>query len=339
MNSKQQPLASLGFQPQPRDIALLRDLFASRLLSLAHVAAFHFAGSAEAARKRLDILKEAGWIAQRPRLAVGTPAIYHLARGGFVALQEHDALRGYPFSSWKDMEDRAKVSDSTVRHELAVMDVKAAFRRAIRARAGCEELEFVTWPKLCEIYSEKPETLDGSGLKMRRTAPDGFLRLLLQPQEPEGFCYFEVDMGTEVRPELVLKLCGYQDFYEFQGGLAPRFGKPKTAYADFPFLVLFVAQSAAQRNTMLEHITRSRLVKMPWRALAAARDDVERDALGAIWISAGAYGKHLRDSRFDPHDFRTRGREVTRDEFVETHVPKQSLWAKKNAQPGVARVA
>ena len=44
---------------QPRDIELLRDLFGSRVMTLAHITALHFSRKAEAAKKRLQKLKAA----------------------------------------------------------------------------------------------------------------------------------------------------------------------------------------------------------------------------------------------------------------------------------------
>jgi len=52
---------------QPRDLVLLRGLFESRVMTTDHAAALYFDGKGEAAKKRLQKLKSAGFIAERPR--------------------------------------------------------------------------------------------------------------------------------------------------------------------------------------------------------------------------------------------------------------------------------
>ena len=66
-------------QLQARDLALLKGLFESRLMTLAHVTAIHFEGAAEAAKKRVQKLKASGYLAERPRRAYD-PSILHLTR-------------------------------------------------------------------------------------------------------------------------------------------------------------------------------------------------------------------------------------------------------------------
>jgi len=52
--------AHLGVQLQPRDFELLRGLFESRVMTLAHVSALYFDGKREMAKKRVQKLKAAG---------------------------------------------------------------------------------------------------------------------------------------------------------------------------------------------------------------------------------------------------------------------------------------
>lgn len=54
---------------QDRDNALLRGLFESRVMTSKHVATLYFEGRAEAAKKRLQKLKTAGFVKERPRRA------------------------------------------------------------------------------------------------------------------------------------------------------------------------------------------------------------------------------------------------------------------------------
>lgn len=83
-----------GLALQPRDLALLRDLFESRLMTTAHVAAIHFDGRGEAAKKRLQKLKVANLVTMRPRRA-SEPAVYFLTKKAIALLRTHRILAEY----------------------------------------------------------------------------------------------------------------------------------------------------------------------------------------------------------------------------------------------------
>jgi hypothetical protein len=68
---------------QDRDIALLRGLFECRVMTKDHVTALYFEGKGEAAKKRLQKLKAAKLISERPRRAF-EPSILFLTRDGLV---------------------------------------------------------------------------------------------------------------------------------------------------------------------------------------------------------------------------------------------------------------
>lgn len=57
-----------ALQLQDRDFAVLRGLFESRVMTTEHATALYFDGKVEAAKKRLQKLKTAGFITERPRL-------------------------------------------------------------------------------------------------------------------------------------------------------------------------------------------------------------------------------------------------------------------------------
>ena len=59
--------ASVTIELQDRDVALLRGLFEARVMTLGHIATFHFDGRMEAATKRVQKLKRAGILHERPR--------------------------------------------------------------------------------------------------------------------------------------------------------------------------------------------------------------------------------------------------------------------------------
>lgn len=144
-----------SIQLQDRDLAMLRGLFECRIMTLAHAAAIHFDGRKEYAKKRIQKLKCAGLVGERPRRA-NEPSILYLAKAGLLLLQEHGVLAEYPQFSLPALLRRANVSERTVRHELSVMDVKAAFHAAVRGSATLSIAEFGTWPRLYEFGARHP---------------------------------------------------------------------------------------------------------------------------------------------------------------------------------------
>jgi len=58
-----------GIDLQGRDLALLRGLFECRVMTPGHAAKLYFDGKPEATKKRLQKLKAAGLIGERPRRA------------------------------------------------------------------------------------------------------------------------------------------------------------------------------------------------------------------------------------------------------------------------------
>ena len=74
----------LGIALQERDLEILRGLFDSRVLTLSHIARLYFEGREEAAKKRVQKLKSAGFITERPRRAY-EPAVLYLTKGLSIA--------------------------------------------------------------------------------------------------------------------------------------------------------------------------------------------------------------------------------------------------------------
>src|SRR5436190_23974604 len=107
---------------QERDIAFLRGLFECRVMTTEHVASLYFNGHAEMAKKRLQKLKSAGLLTERPRKQF-EPSILFLTGKGITTLRDYGILELYPQFDTATLTRRARVSDITLRHELAVMDV------------------------------------------------------------------------------------------------------------------------------------------------------------------------------------------------------------------------
>src|SRR5438046_3332812 len=115
-------MQSSSISLRDRDVALLRGLFECRVMTTDHAAALYFDGKDEAAKKRLQKLKAAGFVSERPRRAF-EPSILFLTRRGLTLLQEQGVLAQYPTFDLPALDRRARVSDLTIRHELEVMDV------------------------------------------------------------------------------------------------------------------------------------------------------------------------------------------------------------------------
>lgn len=240
-----------GVIPQDRDISLLRGLYESRIMTRQHIAVLFFEGKADAAKKRVQKLIRARYITERPRKPYES-AILYLAKAGYDTLDKAGVLKDYPVQGWKSFQKRVQVSDRTINHELAVMDIKASMTEAIREQPHLQLVEFATWPKLYEFRAKKPVTSNGITRQQEiLMKPDGFLRIHEQDDEglAEHVFFLEVDQGTETLRQLVSKAIGYRDYYR-RGGFAERCGYDPKNPAECPFRVLLVVQSEARRQNL-----------------------------------------------------------------------------------------
>jgi hypothetical protein len=218
---------------QDRDLLILRGLFEARVMTAEHVAAIYFEGRYEAARKRLQKLKAAGYVGERPR-RVYDPAVLFLTRKAFEVLCETGTISDLPRMSWPSLEKRVRVSELTLRHELEVQDVRAAFHLATNKTDGVEIAEFSTWPVLYQFEAFTP---DGEAVTVK---PDGFIRIHELSPEGETFeqmFFLEVDRSTETQNTLLTRALCYRDYYQ-RGGFAVRCGYSPQAFNRVPFRVL-----------------------------------------------------------------------------------------------------
>lgn len=300
------PVLRRSVEVQERDVSLLRDLFVSRLMTLAHVAALHFHGRTEAAKKRVQKLKAAGLIGERPRRA-RDPGILFLAKAGFDLLHDHGQLLEFPSLSWPAFERRSRVSELTLRHELAVMDVKSALAPAIGKTSGTSLIEFSTWPILHQFDVRLP----GRGHATEtRVKPDGLIRVEERTGNTEVYehaFYLEVDRGTETLDTLGHRALCYREHYA-SGGYAVACGASRTAYDDYPFRVLMVFPSEVRRNNVTEQLL-SCTPPIETQVWLAVMGDVATDPLGAIWIRPRDYRESMG----------VRASEVVRHARIGTH--------------------
>jgi hypothetical protein len=313
---------------QERDLDVLQGLFESRLMTLTHVTRLFFNGHSEAAKKRIQRLKEDRYIRERAR-RVYQPSILHLSRRAFATLSERGRLSEYPQFAWNQLEDRAKVSELTLKHELQVLDVKTAFSCAVKSTAHYELIEFSTWPLLYQFWAAQP-VLPGAYQGARvLIKPDGFVHLHEEaPGEDlfEHFLFLEVDRSTEFRETLARRAFGYQDFYR-QGGLAVRYGATQEAYREFPFRVLMVFLTEERRNNMAERLLQNDppALTMVWLTTFS---EVIADPLGAIWMRPVDYREITKGTHYDPSRPRTGAyrREPARERLVAAELKKLRLF-------------
>lgn len=325
--------ARAGIELQARDLALFRALFESRLLTLDHIARLHFDNQYEAAKKRTQRLKADRFLRERPR-RVYEPSILHLSHRAFDELLRRGHLKDYPPYAWNQLEDRARVSDLTLRHELAVLEVKTALSCAVRTTSHLELLEFSTWPALYQFEAAQPPR--GGAYRSARVLvkPDGFVRLYehTDHEQFEHFFFLEVDRSTEPRETLALRSYGYQDYYR-RGGLALRYGHTPEDYKDFPFRVLIVLPNDERRNNMAERLLQNTppVLTMVW---LTTYPKITTDPLGAIWMRPVDYREITKGTLYDPSRPRTGAyrRDPAREAMVAEELTKRRLFEKEEAE-------
>ena len=316
------PGSTASFSLQDRDLALLRDLFESRVMTSAHATDLHFDGHKEAAKKRLQKLKAAGLINERPRRAY-EPAVLYLAQGGLSLLRAKGILAEYPLFSMLALEKRARVSDSTIRHELDVMDVKAALHAALRGNDKIAVAQFGTWPRL---YEFEAEPTGGAGVLVK---PDGFIRIREKENGgalSEHTFFLEVDRSTETQDNLASRAAAYLEHYK-SGGFAVRNGASRSAFKEYPFRVLMVFKTAERRNNTASRLLQNTPPILTHVCLATI-DEVRADPLGAIWIRPVDYRTATAGTLFDSdREMIGRGyqRQVARETSVEQRIEKRRL--------------
>jgi hypothetical protein len=282
---------------QDRDFAVLRGLFESRVMTLAHIAALYFEGKAEATKKRLQKLKMAGYVRERPRRPY-EPSVLFLTRSAFVLLSEHGDLAEYPRIGLANLEKRAQVSDLTLRHELAVMDVKAALVMALRRLPQFRLVEFSTWPALCQFETRVPAR---HGFRPTDVVikPDGLIRIHEEDQDgiSEHVFYLELDRSTETQETLALRSACYGSYYR-SGGFAVRCGADRSKFQEYPFRVLMVFKNAERRNNAAERMLCNNppIHTQVWLTTLA---EMRSDPLGPIWVRPIDYRDILRGTVFE----------------------------------------
>ena len=312
-----------SLQLQERDLALFRGLFECRVMTASHIATLYFDGKREYTKKRLQKLKAAGFIGERKRNA-NEPSVLFLTRKAFALLTNEGHLSAYPSLGKNSFEVRANVSELTLRHELQIMDVKAAFHAALTQSSKFSISDFSTWPLLHQF--ETPRHGHGADVLLK---PDGFIRIHENEEGTKGFahdCFLEVDRSSEKQDALIAKAGSYLDFYK-SGGFAIRNGATRDQFKEFPFRVLMVLKSTERRNNTAERLAQNNppILSLVWLTTLA---EVTTNPLGAIWIQPKDYREittgTLFESSRNTSAFGYRS-QPERETFVEKHIKKSML--------------
>lgn len=269
---------------QARDFELLKGLFESRVMTLSHIASLFFEGRDEAAKKRVQKLKAGGFIAERPR-RVNEPGILFLTRKAFTALQAEGLLSEFPKCSDTSFEKRVTISPLTLRHELDVLDVKAALVSAIQKTERFKVVEFCTWPLLHSFEATHPKTKTSATVK-----PDGFIRIHeteTNGELSEHTFFVEVDRSTESQEILAAKAHCYLDYYR-SGGFAVSCGGGRSAYKEYPFRILIICKSEERRDNAARRLLENNppILTQVW---LTTLNEVARNPVGIIWVTPRDY--------------------------------------------------
>jgi hypothetical protein len=227
----------------------------------------------------LKKLKAAGVIAEKRRRSYD-PSILFLTAKAFRLLKEEGRLADYPAMALKGFKRRTTIGEITLRHELAILDVKVAFYEAVKKEKHLAIAEFSTWPLLHQFQVRDKQYPGGMLVK-----PDGFIRI--QETDAEGHIseyvfFLEVDRGSETLETLAQKAVCYNRFYR-EGGMAVRHGRPREDYRDFPFRVLFVVKSQQRQANLAETLLKTTppILSQSWISLF---EEVAGNSLAAIWL-------------------------------------------------------
>jgi hypothetical protein len=306
---------------QDRDLQILRGLFEARVMTAEQIAAVCFGGRYEAARKRLGKLKTAGYVGERPRRAYD-PAVLFLTRKAFAALCDSGTISDLPHIPWPSLEKRVRVSEMTLRHELDVQDVRAAFHLAAPTTGNITIAEFSTWPLLYQFLA-----FNSSGEAVA-VKPDGFIRIREGTAAGETFehlFFLEVDRSTEPQATLADRSQCYRDFYR-RGGMAVRHGRAAEEFEQFPFRVLMILKNAERRNNTAAKLLalRTPILTQVWLTTFA---EATSDPLGPIWMRPADYRAAIAGTSFDSGEAGSPvyRRQAERERVVELTVAKLAL--------------
>ena len=285
------------------DLLIIQDLHQSRVATLIQIERLLSVEDRSQAAERVQLLIENGCIRKRT-LLIGGAEVFCLSRKGYDLGVANGVIPEDGSVSAKKLWRRLEVSDLTLLHELQVVDARIAYERHARVSGTVQVARVVT-----HFPSGHFETDDG-----KRIFPDGWLSLSVRGRDrPLSFC-LEIDRGTEPLNRVLSKV---QDYLRIDSGDS----------ANRDFRVVFVVPSEERRDNVAWLLARE-LPKVPNFVLIAVMSDVERDALGAIYLTPGGVRKAMVHGVSPPVIGRDRGqyrRSKMRMDAIATHSPRVSL--------------
>jgi hypothetical protein len=221
------------------------------------------------------------------------PAALFLTTKGFTHLRDHGALSDYPALSVRTFEKRAAGSELTLRHELEVMDVKAAFHSATAKMENVSLAEFGTWPLLHQFKVSR------NGHGETTVKPDSFIGI--HEKEHDGVSehafFLEVDRSSESLDTLVAKAHCYLVHYK-SGGFAVKKGVTPADFKKYPFRVLIVCKTAERRNNTALRLLQSNPPVFTQAYLTTFAEATD-DPFGYVWLTPTAYRDAVKGTSFD----------------------------------------
>ena len=285
----EKPLSVNGTQLQPRDFALLRDVFECRFISIKHAAQLHFGENKDAeadARKRLNQLAKSELLQKQEVKVAGCNVIYRLTKRSVDLLVEHALIPEIIQKQWPSSIRRRytdKMAPTHLAHELGLYDLKVALSGATAAYEHVRIGELGISP----LPYTFPITRAG---RVTSQKPDGFLRLDLHDPRDEGlpkphYFYVEYDTGKENLDRLLEKVDGYRQHLR-NGGFAACIGKADAPEKERTFRVLFFVHSAARRNNVCARLGQEGVQDLVYVGIS---EEVLRAPLDSIWLTPRAY--------------------------------------------------
>ena len=265
---------------QQRDLNVLQGLYEMRLMTRPQLGDLYFNGNQGSARQRIRKLKNAGYIAERPGRKPYARVPLYLTKKGYLTLRKAGLLGQYPIATWKTMRNRPYIKDTTLLHELELMDVCAAFAVAVRNQTSHHLQGLSTWPALFAFHTFRHH-------RKVTVRPDGYITLYDHHGQEIAF-FVELDRGTEQLKTLLTKVKAYYDYSRSGRYTDWRRTFPGDHHHQPAFRLLFIVKSAYRRKNIAELLLKHGFRQLVWIAVF---EDAIRDPLGPIWQRPSDYAE------------------------------------------------
>ncbi len=207
-------------------------------------------------------------------------AILRLSPKGATFLQGEKKI---PLQPSIPVLQRTQLSETIRIHEINIRDIRAAFIGNIRTEPALILQEF---QMLRPMTAFSVFCVDH--WKMETVRPDAFMVVKESrgSSRDQGF-FLEIDRSTESQSHLLHLAKLYMEYFR-TGGFARKRGKTPLDRSDCPVRVLIIFDSRKRMaNAARKFLKGTRVKTLIW---LAAKEDVMRDPLGAIWNCPEDFG-------------------------------------------------